>query len=141
MGAQSSNNWSRSCVMKSELLSRRYTSLALQYSILFVALIHVASLGADQLSLGTTLPPSSAMVDFNFWWISGHRVEGSVSGSESESESESEAVGGGENTAVCIGGGEIDVGFIFVWGEDDAVGAEVGEEGSGEGDKTGFGGY
>ena len=38
--------------MKSELLSRRYMSFGDRHSILFVAAIQVASLGADQLSLG-----------------------------------------------------------------------------------------
>ncbi len=60
--------------------------------MLLVAFMKVASLGADQLSLGTTLPPSSAMVDLIFWWRSGHCVEGSLSGSVSESESEAVGV-------------------------------------------------
>jgi hypothetical protein len=51
--------------------------------MLFELLIHVASFGADQLSFGTTLPPSSSIVDFTDAWMSGHSVEGS-SGSESE---------------------------------------------------------
>ena len=45
-------------------------------------------MGADQLSLGTTFPPSSAMVAFIFWWSSGHWVEGLGLGSVSEPESE-----------------------------------------------------
>lgn len=53
---------SRSCVMKSEDLRSRYTSFGERHSMLLVALIQVASLGADQLSLGTTLPPSSSIV-------------------------------------------------------------------------------
>lgn len=67
-------------------------SLALWHSMLFVAFMNVASLGADQLSFGTTLPPSSVMVDFIFWWSSGHCAEGSLSGSESESASEAVGV-------------------------------------------------
>ena len=63
-------------------------SLAVWHSMLFVAFMKVASLGADQLSLGTTFPPSSAMVALIFWWSSGHWVEGSGLGSMSESESE-----------------------------------------------------
>ncbi len=70
--------------------------------MLLVALIHVASLGADQLSLGTTLPPSLVMVDFIFWWSSGHSVEGSVSGSESESVSEAVGVEVEENIPLSV---------------------------------------
>ena len=70
--------------------------------MLLVALIHVASFGADQLSLGTTLPPSSVMVDFIFWWISGQSVEGSVSGSESESASEAVGVEVEENIPLSV---------------------------------------
>lgn len=45
--------------------------------MLFVALIHVASLGADQLSLGSTFPPNSSIVLFTLEWISGQKREGS----------------------------------------------------------------
>ena len=58
--------------------------------MLLVAFIQVASLGADQFSLGITEPPSSAMVDRILVWISGHACEGSESESES-SASESSA--------------------------------------------------
>lgn len=44
--------------------------------------IHVASLGADQLSFGTTLPPSSSIVSWIFSWMSCHGSEGSSSSSE-----------------------------------------------------------
>lgn len=47
-------------------------SFGVRHSMLFVALIHVASFGADQLSLGTTFPPNSAMVENIASWISGH---------------------------------------------------------------------
>lgn len=40
--------------------------------MLFVALIQVASFGADQFSLGVTLPPSSRMVRWIMAWMSGH---------------------------------------------------------------------
>lgn len=63
-------------------------SLGVRHSILFVALIHVASFGADQLSLGTTFPPSSAMVEKIASWISGHSSEGSSSSSSEEEEEE-----------------------------------------------------
>ena len=45
--------------------------------MLFVADIHVASFGADQLSLGTTEPPSSAIVLLMAAWTSGHERDGS----------------------------------------------------------------
>lgn len=48
--------------MKSELLRSRYMSFGVRQSMLLVAFIHVASLGADQLSLGTTRPPRSEIV-------------------------------------------------------------------------------
>ena len=41
-------------------------SLGVRHSMLFVAAIQVASLGADQFSLGITEPLRSAMVDFIF---------------------------------------------------------------------------
>lgn len=47
-------------------------------------------------------------------------------------------VGGGENAAVAI---PFALRFVFVVGKDDAVGAEVVDEGLGEGDDAGFGGY
>lgn len=53
--------------------------------MLFVAFIHVASLGADQFNFGHTLPPSSAIVAIIFEWISGQRRDGS-GGSSSEDE-------------------------------------------------------
>ena len=92
-----SHTCSKSCVTKSLLLSRRYTSLALRHSILFVAFIHVASLGADQFIFGNTEPPSSCMVEVTWAWSSGHAAEGSEEvSSESESEAlEEEEEGGG----------------------------------------------
>lgn len=63
-------------------------SLGVRHSMLFVALIHVASLGADQLSLGTTFPPSSAMVANIASWIPGHSREGSESSSSPLSSSD-----------------------------------------------------
>ncbi len=57
-----------------------------EHSMLFFLIeIHVASLGEDQLSLGATRPPSSAMVSLMRWWISGKAREGSGSGSVSQS--------------------------------------------------------
>lgn len=58
--------------------------------MLFVAAIQVASLGADQVSLGITEPLSSAMVDFIFVWMSCQARDGSGGSSSSESESGSE---------------------------------------------------
>ena len=63
--------------MKSELFSSRYTSFGVRHSMLLVADIHVASFGADQFSLGTTEPPSSAMVLAIAVCMSGHAYEGS----------------------------------------------------------------
>lgn len=74
---QSSNGCSRSWVMKSEDLRRRYISLAEQHSSDFVGLIQAASFGADQFSLGNTFPPSKEMVVVIREWISGKRREGS----------------------------------------------------------------
>ena len=56
--------------------------------MLFVAAIQVASLGADQFSLGITEPLSSAMVDFILAWMPCQSREGSGGSSSSESESE-----------------------------------------------------
>ena len=50
----------------------------------FVAAIQVASLGADQLSLGYTEPPSCAIVDLTWEWISGQKDDGSGSSSWEE---------------------------------------------------------
>lgn len=63
-------------------------SFGVRHSILFVAAIQVASLGADQLSLGITEPLSSAMVDLIFAWMSCQARDGSGGSSSSESESE-----------------------------------------------------
>lgn len=60
-------------------------SFGVRHSMLLVAEIHVASLGADQLSFGTTFPPSSAMIDFTFRWISSQASDGSICSSSSES--------------------------------------------------------
>ena len=62
-------------------------SLGVRHSMLFVAAIQVASLGADQFSLGITEPFSSAMVDFILVWMSCQVRDGS-GGSSSSSESE-----------------------------------------------------
>lgn len=74
-------------------------SLGVRHSMLFVAAIQVASLGADQFSLGITEPLRSAMVDFIFVWMSCQAREGSGGGSSSSSdcephESVSELLGG-----------------------------------------------
>jgi len=74
---QSSNGCSRSWVIKSEDLRRRYISLAEQHSSEFVGLIQVASLGADQFSFGKTFPPREEMVVVIREWVSGKRREGS----------------------------------------------------------------
>ena len=57
-----SNGCSRSCVMKSLDLRRRYISLGDMQNMSFVADMKVASFGALQLSFGITFPPSSAIV-------------------------------------------------------------------------------
>ena len=64
----SSKACSRSWVMKSELLSNKYISLGVRQTIVF-EFIQVASFGADQFNLGTTLPPSSAIVLLIALWI------------------------------------------------------------------------
>lgn len=51
--------------------------------MLFVAFIHVASLGADQFNFGQTLPPSSEIVEVIFECMSGQRREGSGGSSSS----------------------------------------------------------
>ena len=59
--------------------------------MLFVAAIHVASLGADQLSFGYTDPFNSAIVSLIFLCMSIHAKDGSGSSfSESESTGEVE---------------------------------------------------
>ena len=63
-------------------------SLGVRHSMLLVAAIQVASLGADQFSLGITEPSSSAMVDLIFAWILRHARDGSGGSSSSESEPE-----------------------------------------------------
>ena len=63
-------------------------SLGVRHSMLFVAAIQVASLGADQFSLGITEPSSSAMVDLIFAWISRQARDGSGGSSSSDSEPE-----------------------------------------------------
>ena len=77
VSSQPSKTCSKSCVMKSELLSSRYTSSGVLHSMLFVAAIHVASFGADQFSFGTIDPPSSAIVEAILAWMSGHSEDGS----------------------------------------------------------------
>ena len=74
-------------------------SFGVRHSMLLVADIHVASFGADQLSLGTTEPPSSAMVAFTSWWTSSHCNAGSDS---SVSESASEGVEHDENMPLSV---------------------------------------
>ena len=98
---QPSNACSRSCVTKSELLSSRYTSPGLLHSILFVAEIQVASLGADQLSFGYTDPPSKVIVEAMAEWMSGHSEEGSWSDEVDEEVEEVE-----ENIPLSEGEGE-----------------------------------
>ena len=61
-------------------------SLGVRHSMLFVAAIQVASLGADQFSLGITEPLSSVMVDFTLAWMSCQAREGSGGSSSSKSE-------------------------------------------------------
>ena len=61
-------------------------SFALVHSVLLVAAIHVASLGADQFSFGWMRPPSSAIVVVIVEWMSDHSSEGSGSSSSSELE-------------------------------------------------------
>lgn len=62
--------------------------------MLFLAMfIHVASLGADQLSLGATSPPSSDNVSRTCWWISGNWRDGS-GGSASQPSFESVVASG-----------------------------------------------
>ena len=63
-------------------------SLGVRHSMLLVAAIQVASLGADQFNLGITEPESSVMVDLIFVWISCQAREGSGGSSSSESEPE-----------------------------------------------------
>ena len=63
-------------------------SLGVRHSMLFVAAIQVASLGADQFNLGITEPSSSAMVDLIFAWVSRQAREGSDGSSSSDSELE-----------------------------------------------------
>lgn len=67
-------------------------SLGVRHSMLFVAAIHVASLGADQFSFGVTLPPSSSMVSLIFWWTSRNWIEGSRRASSSSESSSAENI-------------------------------------------------
>jgi len=91
----SSKACSRSCVMKSLDLNRRYMSLAVRHSEVLFAVMKVASLGDDQFNFGATLPPSSDIVSLIFWWSSEKRLVGSEcpsSSSSSSSSSESDSV-------------------------------------------------
>ena len=66
-------------------------SLGVRHSMLLPALIQVASLGADQLSLGKTEPPSEAIVCPICVWMSGHACDGSSEESSEEEPGESES--------------------------------------------------
>ena len=55
-----------------------------RHSMLFVAEIHVASRGADQLSFGATRPPRAAMVAVICEWRSGKARVGSAGVEEVE---------------------------------------------------------
>ena len=74
-------------------------SFGVRHSILFVAEIQVASLGADQFNLGITDPPSSVIVDLIFWWISSQEREGSENSSSLSEEVEVEE---GESSLLSI---------------------------------------
>ena len=60
-------------------------SFGVRHSMLFVAAIQVASFGALQLSVGATLPPSSAMVRSMASWVSRQLALGSGLSSPSSS--------------------------------------------------------